>query len=483
MLCFVHSFIYASSFRFSINMATVGKQETAKLKLNLEDSITQNLRSQRTLENSNKTMNKCNPPLVAAMIAGVLAGFLGAFSYVGSYLIEPVRSSCPHWSPSVVVYAQAGGLGVFGFLSIVIAPYIQRLPPRPFVAASLLLAGISYGTCGATVLACKTTGPWLQGLFLVAYSLNSAAAILALLPAYDCAMAWLPARTGLGAGLVSVGASVGSIPSTQFAIALERLYNRKAIDCGTLLFAYGLVTSAMTATILALLTHPWKNGIHVTAPGTKTTKIKWNVLKFKRMWILMLVRLLSLGPPLALESREQDLFTAFWRESNPPLELLSFTSQILNLVGTIFFAVVSDSLGPTRLWVVVTGIETIAIGFLPWFMSSVGSWSRYAALAAYGLHNMVMPASNTVIGAVSHEFFGLRLATEALGALHLPFAVAGLVGPVVMETMYQMSDKFVSFLYLSAGFFGSGLIMLALLHSCYRSPRETEREREAQRTN
>ena len=273
---------------------------------------------------------------------------------------------------------------------------------------------------------------------------------------------------------------MGSIPAAQFAIALERLYDRKAIDAGTIFFACGLVISVMIAIMLILLTHPWKTDGVV---NTKTSpKRKWGVMRFKRLWILLLVRLVTLIPPIGLSSREQDLLTAFWRESNPPLEFLAFSSQILDVVGTIFFSIVADSFGPTRLWVIVTGIETATIGFLPWFMSrnSSGLWGRYAAVATFSLFNMVKTGPITVLGAISHEFFGLGSATEALGVLHLSFGVAGLVGPVIMENMYQLSHTFESFLYLSDGFFGSGLIILALLHSCYeyRSPDKNEAERE-----
>ena len=150
--------------------------------------------------------------------------------------------------------------------------------------------------------------------------------------------------------------------------------------------------------------------------------------------------------------------------------------------GTIFSSAVADRFGPTRLWVVITGIETVIIGFLPWFMSadSSGLWGRYAAVASCSLFNMVTMGPLTNNGAISHEFFGLGLAIEALGFLHLAFGVAGLVGPVIMENMYQVSHTFESFLYLSGGFFVSGLISLALLHSCYRSPDKIAAERETE---
>ena len=395
-----------------------------------------------------------------AVIAGALGGISMGMIITGSYLIELATSSCPKWSESATVYAEALLIGTIG-LGAPIHSFLLRAYGANFLAClGVFLLGFAWGSTGLAAHLCSY-GSTTEILYVVSYGFFLGMGLQGVfLATLTLLISWFPNRIGFCSTFPMIFLSLGSIAFGQWFLEMERLYNRGSLKFETILLMTGLVIVLFN--VLPVFV---KQGTPTRQEEAEGEKWKTrDVMKDPRFWLIFWAKTVLLLPGWGIIGRQKQFLAEMWRKSNPPLHVLSAVALGSYTVSRLFWTFASDRVRQIDLWMVSGALQTLTISLLPIFIYHTASWGVYAAITAYCVNLMTFTVPKSLGPALLAELYGSEMAAFLTGLQAPSFGIAGLVGPVFTELLFRRTGDYSLFLFISGGLAISGLVTLSLAY-------------------
>ena len=401
--------------------------------------------------------------LLGCTICSLVIGCL----FITSYMISPVENACPTWSSSITVVG--GSLMLVASMSsgVIVVPHLSINNATMWLTASLVACGVGFGLCGVAVAKCDWSSGFSQFMYLVGFLCIGFGRFLPNPIVSVSLVSWLPKRRGISSCYASVFASVGSLVISEFLIYGQTLIKRGVMDAAALVFATGILVVLMivvgTITIVSppvVASIAKGNSGSISGQNTKMTRLE--ILKTRQFAVITIGRFIGPFCEFGLTARQQDFLNTIWRTDNPPIAMLGALTFGSCIGGRIFWLIMAEKFNNRWCWSVSLGVQTIAIGFLPWLVYySHHSWSKYAALVDFFIINMTFPGTKSTSFGACLEVFGLDNCSTAYGMSHIPYGISGITAPLLFELCLKRLSDYSLILYASAG--GSLIGLIACL--------------------
>eukprot|EP00118_Oscarella_pearsei_P002393 m.10445 g.10445 ORF g.10445 m.10445 type:complete len:357 (+) comp22312_c0_seq1:261-1331(+) len=345
--------------------------------------------------------------------------------------------------------------------SAVIGPFARYLRIRTFFLFTILCATIGFGICAVTVGKCEENVSFTRIAYIASFAFIGMSSMFSYLGNFEFMLSLFPRHIGMASCLLGFGVSIGGIAWAQFFLAMEKYTEKGSITLSTVFLLSAVLAVGITIPGLCFSRSRQLNRPEDILPKEGEERGgKCFVIRSGTYWILFIIRVVVLVPGFGLLSRQKTFLKSLW-PLDTPVVALAIVAQACYTVGRIL-SVLAEFCSAYTLLVLDFAVGAICIGFLPVFLEdSVGG------VIIYGLYSLTFGMHKPLIGPVSGKLFGNTLATEGVGMLGLAYGVGGIVGPLLMEMMYQSEGGYKSFLYLSCGlaFLGYTGLILMLCHS------------------
>jgi hypothetical protein len=336
-----------------------------------------------------------------------------------------------------------------------------------WLAISLMTCGLGFGLSGLAVAECESSTGFTQFLYLLGFVLIGVGRFLPNPTVSVSLVRWLPKHRGISSGYASFCGSLGALVISQILIYGQTLIKRGIIDATTLFFATGILTVMVVGVGIVTITRPPSNieenqssGTTAVTEGTKLTRLE--ILKTRQFAVIICARFIGPFCGFGLTARQQDFLDTIWETDNPPIAVLGAVAFGSYIGGRLLWLVMAEKFSNRWCWSVSLGVQTLAIGFLPWLVYySHASWSKYAALVDFCIINATFPGTKITSFGACLELFGLDNCSTAYGMSHVPFGISGLTAPLLFELTLKRLGDYIPILYVSAG--GSLLGFVACL--------------------
>lgn len=373
------------------------------------------------------------------LIVGCFAtGFAAGFQMSTSFLIHPVTAACtPPWSSSATVYgvsALAVGWALSGLLSLL----LRKAGLRVFGLISLLTCTASFLLAGLSVSTCVQNGAASQVGYIGSFCMFGFGADLALRTMGEMLVPWLPHRPGLAGGLFGMGISLGSIGFSLTELGFTQLFDEGKLDAATFLFLLGLIVLFLMVPWIPFMSYPsGKDAQTDLSPLLDTVKTELGklrqLLRTRQMLFLSFGYFANFFTGMAVVSSLSKILSSLWKDSNPPLMVLSVISLSCYTVGRFLSLALGDTIGLKRIWSVALLSQTVVLAILPWLIEGTHLWTQFAAIVAVSAYMFVYPAVKATQLGFTYVTVGNENGSIACGLLSIVSGPAGLIGPIAIE--------------------------------------------------
>ena len=280
---------------------------------------------------------------------------------------------------------------------------------------------------------------------------------------------WFPDRRGLITGLAVMGFGFGGALMGQVAPVLILKFGVAAT-----LYASGLIFLAILLLAAQQLHNPpekWSPPL--PAKKTKAPSVIVSV-DFKKactmyqFYLLWLILFINITAGIALISNLSPMAQAQAGLTVITAGTLVFVASLFNGIGRIFWASLSDRLGRKNVFLLMLGTQ------IPVFLllSKVTSVPLFGALCCYIL--FCYGGGFATMPSFAADTFGPENIGGIYGPILLAWGVAGVVGPMLMERIYQASGNFGTALNIASVLLSVGFLLTILYrHPSFTPPKQT----------
>ncbi len=274
---------------------------------------------------------------------------------------------------------------------------------------------------------------------------------------------WFPDKRGLATGMAIMGFGFASFiagPSMQYLIA-----NMGIAPMFYILGAVYFVLMFASSQYLAPPPEGWMPAGFQAAIDSGKKKIKKDLaqltanesvktIRFYFLWVMLFINItcgiavISVASPLAQEVTGMTAAAA---------AVMVGMMGLFNGIGRIGWSSLSDHIGRPVTWVVFFVIQIVAFFALPSITSAaVFPLIIYLILTCYGGGFASVPAYIS-------DIFGTKQVSAIHGYILTAWAMAGLVGPMLVSYIREKTGDYSQTLYIFAGLFVAALIVSLLM--------------------
>ena len=273
---------------------------------------------------------------------------------------------------------------------------------------------------------------------------------------------WFPDKRGMITGLAVMGFGFGGALMGQIAPLLILNYG-----VTNTLYIMGITFLVVLLIAAQKMTNPPSGWKTIIAPKSEVdTGVDSSSVDFKtartmyQFYLLWFVLFINVTAGIALISNLSPLAQAQLGLSAVSAGTLLFVASLFNGAGRIFWASLSDRIGRKSVFLLIFGTQIPVFVLLPMITSPIlfGMLCCYILLC-YGGGFATMPS-------FAADTFGPKNIGSIYGPILLSWGIAGVVGPMLMEYIKQVSNNFNTALFIAAGMLVIGFILTLL----YRKP-------------
>lgn len=400
-------------------------------------------------------MKRTNRYLVA--FSGVILHLMLGSTYAWSVFRNPIMSETG-WSQSAVAFAFSLAIFCLGMSAAFMGKLVEKFGPR--VTGTISAICYASGTA-LTGLSVERQELWL--LYLGYGILGGLGLGSGYITPVSTIIKWFPDKRGLATGLAIMGfgfASLLTSPIAQFLIETDGIVKTFYILAGVYLVVMLLVSQFIKRPteeeLLELGGQQKVQQAHTGMTANEALKTK----EFYLLWLILFINIsCGLGLISAASPMAQDM-AGFTPES---AAVLVGILGIFNGFGRLLWAALSDYLGRPRTFSLLLVVSILMVAFLLMLqVPLVFALAMALLMTCYGAGFSLLPAYLS-------DVFG----TKELAALHgfilTAWAMAGLVGPILLSETYEILHTYTTtllvFIALYAVALGLSLYLKGLLSS------------------
>src|SRR3989339_90657 len=269
---------------------------------------------------------------------------------------------------------------------------------------------------------------------------------------------WFPDKRGMITGLAVMGFGFGGALMGQIAPLLILNYG-----VTNTLYIMGITFLVVLLIAAQKMTNPPSGWKTIIAPKCEVdTGVDSSSVDFKtartiyQFYLLWFVLFINVTAGIALISNLSPLAQAQLGLSAVSAGTLLFVASLFNGAGRIFWASLSDRIGRKSVFLLIFGTQIPVFVLLPMITSPIlfGMLCCYILLC-YGGGFATMPS-------FAADTFGPKNIGSIYGPILLSWGIAGVVGPMLMEYIKQVSNNFNTALFIAAGMLVIGFILTLL---------------------
>jgi OFA family oxalate/formate antiporter-like MFS transporter len=266
---------------------------------------------------------------------------------------------------------------------------------------------------------------------------------------------WFPDKRGLITGMAVMGFGLG-------ASIMGQLAPRSIIHFGVekTFYMFGALFLVVTFIAARKLYNP-PEGWHPphlvqqkkVVPTVKTVDLKESLGMFQ-FYLLWGILCINITAGIALLSNLSPMAQEQIKISAVAAGTLIFVGSIFNGLGRIFWASLSDKLGRKVVFLLILGTQIPLFVMLP----SVTNTFLFGLMCCYIL--LCFGGGFATMPAFAADTFGPKNMGRIYGKILLAWSAAGIIGPMMMESIRKSSGKFSAALYVAAGLLALGLVLV-----------------------
>lgn len=372
-------------------------------------------------------MKKTNRYLVA--FSGVVLHLMLGSTYAWSVFRNPIIDETG-WSQSSVAFAFSLAIFCLGMSAAFMGKLVEKFGPR----VTGTISAITYaGGTALTGLAIERQELWL--LYLGYGILGGLGLGAGYITPVSTIIKWFPDKRGLATGLAIMGFGFASLLTSP--IAQRLIQTDGVIQTFYILASIYLV---MMLVVSQFIKRPTEDELRELGASQKTVAGSGmtanEALKTKQFYLLWLILFINISCGLGLISAASPMAQDIAGFSAEEAAVLVGVLGIFNGFGRLLWAALSDYLGRPKtfsLLLLLSIAMTVGLLFLqvPWYFSI----SLSLLMTCYGAGFSLLPAYLS-------DIFG----TKELAALHgfilTAWAMAGLVGPILLSETYELFNSY-----------------------------------------
>ena len=345
---------------------------------------------------------------------------------------------------------------------------LPRLGPRRLALTGSLLFCVGYFVASLAL----ATDQLL--LFYVGYGVIGGAGIgLGYVTPVATVAKWFPDRKGLATGTVVMGFGIGALLLSKGLAPVLVVYSDG--DLPTVFLGLGVIFAVILVPVSLLLSDPPQEAIAPAASKTWTHEAdnadvtSRECLMTPQFYCMWVVFFCNIAAGISVISFQSPLLQDVWGLADPLLEpetlaaygaTLIAASSVCNGVGRLFWGLLSDRFGRTRVFRTLLGSQMVVFGVL---MTEQNPWV-FSALVCYVL--LCFGGGFATMPSFIVDVFGSRRMSTLYGAILTAWAAAGIIGPMYVGYLKdQYPDRAVTYCFLIGIFMlGVGYIFTYLLN-------------------
>jgi MFS transporter, OFA family, oxalate/formate antiporter len=396
----------------------------------------------------NKTKNRW---LIALSAIAIHLSIGSAYAY--SVFKKPLGESIG-WSSTMIALAFTLAIVFLGLSAAIFGRFVEKNGPRKSAMVSAIL--FSLGQIGAGFSVSFGSIPF----FLFSYGVIGGIGLgIGYISPVSTLVKWFPDRRGLATGMAVFGFGAGSLITSPIAAKLIETF-----DIPTTFYILGgsyFLLMMLGASYIARPPKDWMLEIRKdTPPGKKEVKIDLaqltanEAIKTRRFWMLWIMIFINISSGLMIISVASPMAQEMVGLSIAAAAAMVGIMGIFNGAGRIGWASISDYIGRPAVFTAFFVIQIIAFLTIPHVTNAILFQSFILLImTCYGGGFASLPA-----------FIGDMFGTKQLGAIHgyilTAWSAAGVVGPIVVARINEVTGSYVPAFYVFAG-----LLVLALFVS------------------
>ena len=420
------------------------------------------------------------PP--AALCIHLCIGQVYAFSVFNKPLAQllcTAASACPpatakaisttpgDWSIADLGWIFSLAILCLGLAAAILGPWVERVGPRMAMFAAAILFGAGFLVAGF--------GSSIHNLPIVflGYGVIGGCGLgIGYISPVSTLIKWFPDRPGLATGTAIMGFGGGALVGAPLAVLLMKHFSSATsngvaptmVTMGIIYFLYMLVGAA----IVRLPAPGWAPAGYVAPTESHGLITSGNVLvgdaiKTPQFWLIWAVLFLNVTAGIGVLSQAslmiQEMFGVAAAAAAGFVGLLS----IFNMVGRIFWASSSDSLGRRPTYMIFFALGAVLYALVP----TLGhAHALVLFVLAYGIILSMYGGGFATVPAYLRDMFGTVQVGAIHGVLLTAWSAAGVAGPVLINYIrqYQIdhgaakADAYSVTMYIMAGLLVIGFI-------------------------
>jgi MFS family permease len=365
----------------------------------------------------------------------VMFGVWNAHAAFGVFL--PILSQEFGWSRGAISVAASINLIVGGVIASFVGAASDRYGPRPVLALSSLIVGLSYflvsmvNTLWQFYLALGVLiGVGMAGIYLVPTSTVSR---------------WFEERRGLALGILLAGLNLSLLTGAPAAAFLI-----KSVGWRTAYLILGalVLTIAIPASLLTKSPPRAERSQRAVPHSLSEGATVKEAFKDRRLWLIGLAWLL-LGFSTMMQAIH---LVSYVKDRGVTLESASFALVILGvgvIIGRILFGVAADRVGTRPTFWFCQVVQIVALG---WILTGPSLSVLYLTIFWLGLGGA---GSDTTVVKGAVEIFGTRSIGGVMGLLSLCWRIGAALGPATAGFIYDATGSYA----LAFGLAVTGLVV------------------------
>ncbi|GAA0440564.1 OFA family MFS transporter [Lentibacillus halophilus] len=357
-------------------------------------------------------------------------------AYAWSVFTNPMADAYG-WSTSQISFAFSIAIFLLGFSAAFLGTFVEKKGPR----ISGMLAAVFFGI-GVMGTGLATALESLTLMYLFYGIIGGIGLGIGYIAPVSTLVKWFPDHRGLATGLAIMGFGFASLISGP---AGEALVSSVGIpNAFFILGASYLIVMMAASQYLAPPPEGWKPKGMQDDQASQPKRQKEDLsqmtareaIKTKPFWMLWTMLFLNVTTGIAIISVASPMGQEIAGMSAVTGASMVGIMGLFNGVGRIGWATISDYIGRPNVYTLFFIIGTIAYFFLPVITSIVlFQILVYAIVSCYGGGFSSVPA-----------YIGDLFGTKQLGAIHgymlTAWAVAGIVGPMLLSLIYDSTNSY-----------------------------------------
>lgn len=368
-------------------------------------------------------------------------------AYAFSVFNEPLtrvigvsESASGDWGLPAIGWIFSIAIVFLGLSAAIFGKWVEEVGPRKtmFTAACCWGAGFLVSAVGV----------WTHQLWLLYFGYGVLGGIglgLGYISPVGTLIRWFPDRRGMATGMAIMGFGGGALIGSPLGVSLMSFFETDSsvgvaptfITMGILYF----ISMCLGAFVVRVPAEGWKpegweepSGDQQNAMVTRNNVHVKDAHKTPQFWFLWVVLCFNVTAGIGVLGQASVMIReTFGTEVITAAAAAGFVGllSLFNMIGRFFWASTSDYIGRKMTYFIFFGLGTALYALVPLFGSGLGS--VFLFVLAFGIILSMYGGGFATIPAYLADIFGTRFVGAIHGRLLTAWAVAGVLGPVLVN--------------------------------------------------